>query len=331
MDAVVNPSVAIIILNWNGWLDTIECLESLEEMHYDNYNIILIDNGSSDSSIQQLEAHLRIKSDSIQNNSFSDEYVDIYGRSMGGTIIFIKNRANYGFARGNNIGIKYAIHELNSKYILLLNNDTIVYSEFLSELIGEAEKDSRIGICGAKLLNAFNKSIIDSTGHIIRWGAVIDRGHGEVDIGQYDDKPEVIGAMAACCLYRKEMIDEIGYLDESFNTMYEDAEFSWRAYKFGWKGRFVPTAIVYHKRGKSVRSDYSVLNRMILLSMRNSAVTAGRYGSKNQMALFSILLLRDAILLIISRILGRNKISIRAIISLLISSYNILLIKLIGL
>lgn len=329
MNDLVNVDIAIIIINWNGWSDTIECLDSLYAIDYIKSNIILIDNGSDDNSVEQLEGYLTNKSNSVLKQVSSNELVDIYETAVGAKIIFMKTGINHGFARGNNIGIKYANRALNPKYILLLNNDTIADKGFLSKLVIEAEKDPRIGICSAKLLNAANTSIIDSTGHIIRLGAVVDRGHGELDRGQYDNKPDIMGAMAACCLYRKDMLEEIGLFDESFDTTYEDAELSWRAYKSGWKARFVPDAVVFHKRGKSIQRDYSIFNRLILVSMRNSVITVERYGNKNQIALFSILLLGSAIYLTICRVFGRNKISIPALIDLLIGSYNILFLKLI--
>lgn len=337
MNTLTNPKVAIIIINWNGWADTIECLDSLYTLDdiksdiADNIktDIILIDNGSDDNSNEQLEDYLTNKSNSVQKQVFNNEKVDIYETAIGAKIILIKTVMNYGFARGNNIGIEYASRTLNPKYILLLNNDTIVNKGFLSKLVIEAEKDQRIGICSAKLLNATNTSIIDSTGHIIRWGTVVDRGHGELDRGQYDNKPEIVGAMAACCLYRKDMLDNIGAFDESFYTTYEDAELSWRAYVSGWKGRFVPSAIVYHKRGKSIRRDYSILNRLILHSLQNSVVTVERYGNRTELTLFTTLLMRSAILIILGRMLGRNRVSFLALIYLLINSYFSLLIKLI--
>jgi GT2 family glycosyltransferase len=329
VSTLANPDVAIIILNWNGWSDTIECLDSLDKINYTQLNIILIDNGSDDNSIEQLENYLKNKSNYIHQRFSNNEQGDIYRTAIGTKIVFIKNDINHGFARGNNIGMEYASRVLNPKYIILLNNDTIVSERFLSELIAEAEKDPRTGICGAKLLSATDTSVIDSTGHIIRWGAVVDRGNGEIDKGQYDNKLEIVGAMAACCLYRKDMLDDIGLFDESFHTAYEDAELSWRAFKSGWKGRFVPTAIVYHKRGKSIRRNYDVFNRMILLGLRNSVTTVERYGSRYQLILFAIMLLRSAILLILGRMLGRNRISIQALMDLLINSYISLLVTLI--
>ncbi|MCE5214153.1 MAG: glycosyltransferase, partial [Methanobacterium sp.] len=102
------PKVTIVIVNWNGWEDTIECLKSLYHVNYTNFNIIIVDNHSQDDSVKKIK-------DYIENKK----------------LILIVNDENYGFAEGNNIGIRYAQKNFNPDYILLLNNDTIVDKEFL--------------------------------------------------------------------------------------------------------------------------------------------------------------------------------------------------------
>jgi GT2 family glycosyltransferase len=221
----MNPKVSIIILNWNGWEDTIECLESLYQITYPNYEVIVVDNGSEDESIAKLEIYCEgeIKVESEK---------EIRDLPSNRKLIIIKNEKNYGFAEGNNIGMRYALKalNLNPDYILLLNNDTVVDKEFLRELAKAGMSYGRIGICGAKLLKMHNPKIIDSTGHILRMGRVVDRGTRKIDKGQYDNKTDVIGAMAAACLYKREMLEDIGLFDRSFFTVYEDAELSWRAF-----------------------------------------------------------------------------------------------------
>ena len=122
--------------------------------------------------------------------------------------------------------MEYALNKDNPDYILLLNNDTIVTSDFLSEMVKVGESDEKTGMVGCKLLNAFNPAVIDSTGHVIKWGRIVDRGHGEVDKGQYDDQLEVMGVMAAAALYKKEMLWETGLLDTNYVTLGEDADLS---------------------------------------------------------------------------------------------------------
>ena len=252
----MNGKVAIIILNWNGWKDTIECLESLYQITYPDYDVIIVDNGSEDESIEKIKEYCggKIKVESTFFEYDPDnkpikivEYTREEAEAGGGKekeirdwpsnrkLIIIKNEKNYGFAEGNNIGMRYALKalNLNPDYIWLLNNDTVADKEFLGELVKAGMSYGRIGICRAKLLKMHNPKIIDSTGHILRMGRVVDRGTRKIDKGQYDNKTDVIGAMAAACLYKREMLEDIGLFDRSFFTVYEDAELSWRAFRNG--------------------------------------------------------------------------------------------------
>ncbi len=217
------PKVSIIILNWNGLEDTINCLESLKKITYKNYEIIVVDNGSEGNDADVLEERYK------------------------GHTRLIRNKENLGFGEGNNVALRRVIKEGKSNYILLLNNDTLVTEKFLEELVKVAESSERIGICGAKLLKMDNPKIIDSAGHVLEGMGIVDRGDGELDKGQYDCKIDVMGASAAAALYRRKIFEDIGLFKEEF-AGYDDAEFSWRAWKKNWKSIFVPSAIVYHRR-----------------------------------------------------------------------------------
>ena len=156
-----NPKVSIIILNWNGWKDTLECLESLYQINYPNYDVIVIDNGSEDESIKKIREYckgkIETKSDFFEYSEdnkpikifeFKEEELEtkktinneFSSLSPNKRLILIKNHKNYGFAEGSNIGIRFALKSFNSDYILLLNNDTVVDKTFLTELV----------ICGIK-------------------------------------------------------------------------------------------------------------------------------------------------------------------------------------
>ena len=168
----MDPSVAIIILNWNGWENTVECLESLYKIDYPNYYIILVDNASNDDSIQKIREYCTGKIRPISNYV---EYTDhdkpititeiehnklmqfelnekLFNSSIHEkNLIFIKNDRNYGFAEGNNIAIRFSMEKLNPDYVLLLNNDTVVDKKFLYELIQVAIKNDKIGFVGPKI------------------------------------------------------------------------------------------------------------------------------------------------------------------------------------
>ena len=141
----MNPTVAIITLNWNGWADTVECLESVYQINYPNYHVVVVDNHSSDNSVRKIKdyasGNLEVKSNffkydptnkPIEIVQYSRENWEIKKNSnTNKQLILIKNEINYGFAEGNNIGIEYALSNLNLDYIMLLNNDTVVDKKFL--------------------------------------------------------------------------------------------------------------------------------------------------------------------------------------------------------
>lgn len=226
------PIVTIIILNWNGRIDTIACVESLRKIDYDHHNIIVVDNGSTDGLTDYLEIN----------------YPEI---------IIIKNNKNLGFTGGNNVAVRKAI-ENKSDYILLLNNDTIVEANFLTELIKVANKDDGIGIVQSKLLY-YNDKTINSTGLLCDYfGFTWLRGRFEKDNGQYDKFTEskFFYASGACVLINKNLCSDLysiynGIFDDVLFAYYEDTDLSWNARLFGYKIVFCPDSICNHKEGQS--------------------------------------------------------------------------------
>ena len=169
----MNPLVSVIILNWNGWEDTVECLESLYQINYPNYDVVLVDNDSSDDSIERIRDYCEAKIKPESNfytyqsgnkpikifqytkeetelepeNEKLEGYSDIPSKDR---LFLIENDKNYGFAEGNNIGIRYALKTLHPDYVLLLNNDTVVEPNFLSELLKTGESNDKIAVVGPK-------------------------------------------------------------------------------------------------------------------------------------------------------------------------------------
>jgi len=264
------PRIAVVIINWNNYPDTKECLLSLRKNDYSDYKAIVVDNGSTDGSARRLKG----------------EFPECY---------FIFNKENEGFVKGSNIGFQYAM-ENDFDYVLTLNNDTSMEPNFLSELVDEAEKEFSIGIYSPKILDYYSRNIIDSTGHTFRFGVLVDRGHGKIDRGQYDNKTKIIGACAACALYRLKMLNEIGIFEEDYIMQYEDAELSWRAYSKGWRAKFVPQSIVYHKRGATKQRDREIFyHSEVLLNIQNVVRTVKKYASNIQKFFFILKLLKTII------------------------------------
>jgi len=225
-----DPLVSVIILNWNGKQYLKECLLSLKKQTYKNFEVILVDNGSTDGSV-----------DYIRDN-------------FGDFIKLIENKANLGFAEGNNIGIKNS----SGKYILLLNNDTKADPLWVEELVKVAESDDKIGMCASKILSLDDPKIIDNVGHLIyKDGLNRGRGRFEYDQGQYDNIEEVFLPSGCAALYRKKMLDEIGEFDKDFFAYSDDTDIGIRGRLAGWKCMYVPGAVIYHKYSGST-SPYAL-------------------------------------------------------------------------
>lgn len=224
----MTPLAYIIILNWNGWQDTIECVESCHKLTYPNFCIVMVDNGSTDGS------------EVILRERFSD-------------VVIIQTGANLGFAGGNNIGIRHAL-EQGADYVWLLNNDTTVEPDSLNALVAAAGCNEHIGMVGSKIVYFENPSQL--------WyaGAVFDqarpylpshRGLREQDCGQYDNTGET-GYVTGCSLLaRRTMIDQIGLLDEGLFLYFEDVDWNARARQAGWLLAYAPASVVRHKESIS--------------------------------------------------------------------------------
>jgi GT2 family glycosyltransferase len=222
------PLVYIIILNWNGLHDTIECLDSAMKLNYPHFASVVVDNGSTDGSADII----------------SSKYPKV---------TVIKNSENLGYAKGNNVGIRYAL-ENNADYVWILNNDTVAKQNSLLNMVTEAERDPMNGILGSKIycLGAANK--IWFAGATIDWSRGISNhiGFNETDLGQYDYVKEIDRVAGCSMLVSKEVCNSVGLLDENFFLYVEEVDWCVRARKAGFKCVFVPSSIVYHKALASV-------------------------------------------------------------------------------
>lgn len=208
--------ISVVIVNYNGKEFLERCLSSLKNQTIPGYEVIVVDNASSDGSIGFITEH-------FQNCRL------------------IKNATNLGFAGGANAGIRAA----SGEYIMTLNNDTWTEPDCLEQLLSVMESDESVGMCAAKML--FPDGRINSTGICIsRSMSPWDRGMHEIDVGQYDRVGEVFGPCAGAALYRRSMLDEIGLFDEDFFLYIEDVDLAFRAQLAGWKCIYTHHAVVYH-------------------------------------------------------------------------------------
>lgn len=229
--------IPIIILNWNNINDTLECLETVLQMSYNNYIVYLVDNNSRDGSratlVENYSNHPKIK------------------------LIF--NEENLGFTKGNNVIIRQILFQpIVPKYIVLLNNDTAVTPDWLNNLLSSAATN-KADMVSSKMIDYYEREKMDNAGHLmLNTGEVLPIGHGH-PISEYMEGFENMGACAGAALYATKMLQDIGIFDEHFTTGYEDAELGVRAVVSGYKCWYEPSAIVYHKMGQSVKKifDYS--------------------------------------------------------------------------
>lgn len=269
-----SPKVAIIILNWNGWLDTIECLETLFQISYNNYYVVLIDNNSKDDSINKIKefcnGDLKYNSEFISVSNKNNKILisefnkkEILNSNLKieniwnspSNLILIKNDKNYGFAEGNNIGIQFVLKNLNPEYILLLNNDTIVEKDFLNKLVDSAESNDKIGVIGPKIyyynFNA-RKDVINFLGGKINWykyPGYHQIGDKTLDNEVSSDIKECDWITGAALMFKTDL--PIKYLDKQYFFGCEDVDFCLKLKDFSYKVYVNPHSCIWHKIGKS--------------------------------------------------------------------------------
>jgi GT2 family glycosyltransferase len=246
------PKVVIVVLNWNGKRVTAKCFESLKAIDYSNYEILLVDNGSTDGSQQ-------------------------YFRAQYPEIVLLENEVNLGFAEGNNVGIRHAMNG-RADYVLLLNNDTLVHAKFLSELVHVAERDSSIGFVGPKIYyrdwHGQRDVIAFAGGCVNLWiGKARNIGEGEKERGQYEEIKEVSYLQGSCLLVKREVVQRVGLLDSTLFAYWEETDWCMRGRHAGYASVFVPSAKIWHEVAAStggVRSRY-YLTRNLFWFMKKRA------------------------------------------------------------
>ena len=218
MSDAPSPLVSVIVLNWNGRQFLADCLGSLAEQTYRPFEVILVDNGSIDGSAA-------------------------YVRETFPWVTLVELPDNSGFAAGNGHGLRAS----RGEFIVTLNNDTRVVPTFLAELVKPMLEDDRIGMVAAKMHNYYDAGRIDALGVVPAIsGLGLSIGHGEVDTGQHDQLTEVFGPCGGAALYRRTMLDAVGFFDPDFFAYYEDLDLAWRGRLVGWRAVPAPRALVYH-------------------------------------------------------------------------------------
>ena len=231
--------VTIVIPNYNGKHFMEPCLSSLSEQTYKNFHILVVDNASSDGSIEYME----------------ENYPDIE---------LIKLQKNFGFSKAVNIGIQHS----RTPYVILLNNDTTVDTRYVEEMVKAIEKSPKIFSVSSKMIQMYHPELIDSAGDLYTlsgWG--VCRGCGR-PVSNYTKYDEIFTACAGAAIYRRSVFDEIGYFDENHFAYLEDIDIGYRARIYGYYNMYCPTALVYHVGSGTSGSKYNSFK--VKLAARNN-------------------------------------------------------------
>jgi len=256
----LEPLVYIILVNYKGYADTIDCVNSLLKIEYANYKIVIVENASSDSDL--------FRKDQFLNDN----------------TIILYSEENKGFSDGNNIGIEYA-KQFNPDYFLLLNNDTIVEPLFLNELVKTAKKNKRTGIVTGKIYYYENRKKL--------WfsGGQYNRSNGKTSQVLFDNsvEEEMIITFASGCLMlvSRECIQKVGLLDDNYFMYSEDADYCCRVCDAGMNIIWTPRCIIYHKVSASVGNN-SLFQQYYIT--RNNFIMTRKFGDKKVKAYFVRLL-----------------------------------------
>lgn len=248
------PLVYIILVNYNGYKDTLECVKSLRKVTYENYKVVIVDNASKDASVKILKKELM-------------------------DCCVLESKENLGFAGGNNLGIKYAL-DSGADYVLLLNNDTLVEENFLTSMMVSFKEDKKIGVVGCKIMYHPESNIIWYGGGYIDWFKFLGMHYGirEIDKGQYDKEKKVDFVTGCCMLIKKEVLEKVGLLPEDYFMYLEDLDFCVKVKNYGYKIWYSPKAVIYHKVGFSSGGEDSAFT--IEWITRNRLLFMNRYKNK---------------------------------------------------
>jgi GT2 family glycosyltransferase len=229
------PSVDVVIVNWNGLKYLAPCLEALARQTFADFQVWLVDNGSTDGSVEFLR----------------DRYPNVH---------LICNPDNRGFAEANNQGIRAG----HAEYVATLNNDTVADAGWLEALVRVLDENPGVGTAASVMLFADRPEVINSAGIAVdRAGIAWDLQGGQPVSAIQKHPTPVFGACAGAALYRRAMLDEIGLFDEDFFAYLEDVDLAWRAQWAGWQALCVPQARVLHHHSATGGEGSPFKNRLL--------------------------------------------------------------------
>jgi GT2 family glycosyltransferase len=304
--------VYIVILNWNGWRDTIECLESVLRLDYPDYKVIVCDNASSDDSLERIRSWARGETPAESRNPVLASLVTppvpkpqpLLEISPGATVqnndarlVLIQTGANLGFAGGNNVGLRYALQQGDCDFVWLLNNDTVVHADALAQLVNRMQQRPDAGICGSTLLYYHDPSKVQAWGGSVynKWfarGGHIGKLANAAHLPEpHDVERKMAYVTGASMLVRKSFLEQAGLMDEQYFLYFEELDWAARA-KAQFRLAYCPHSIVYHKEGSSIGSHRKTVQQSAMaefyLTRNRILVTRKRYPYALVTVLFAV-------------------------------------------
>ncbi len=221
------PLISIVILNHNGLGDLKECFDSLSNLTYKEIELIFVDNNSQDKSV-----------DFVKENFQCVKIIELF--------------KNYGFAQGNNFGAKAA----KGDYIVLLNNDTIVDKNWISEMVKIAQESKKVGIIGSKIYYYDDRKTLNFAGSSCdKYGRTTHTGQFQLDDPLLNIQRKIFYACGASLMISRELYQKINLFDPTYFIYYEDVDVCWRAWISGYDVIYAPNSFIYHKVGRAIKNN----------------------------------------------------------------------------
>lgn len=319
MQSKTVPKISIIVLNYNSWRDTIPCLESVFNIDHQDFHVILVDNGSTDNSLAYLkkwatgevkynndfpdhpyfkelhtvkkplvfteyERREFLKKSSRVENLYEEKF--IVKTTMLETevtqLVIIDTKENLGFAGGNNVGIRFALHYFYQDYIMILNNDTVVQANLVSKLVDVFTLQKGAGICGPVEYSYQEPYSIQSAGGRFN----VYTGRNKIFKNSLQQIQAVDWIVGSCMLIRKDLFYEVGYFDERFFLYVEEADYAFRVNKRGYRIFVTPETCIWHKGGTKGGRTFDEV--YYFYAMRNRVLFALKHLKFYQVAIFIV-------------------------------------------
>lgn len=235
--------VAIIIVNWNGVNLLKECLTSIDKQSYSDFKVIIVDNGSTDSSCDYIQSH-------------HPHYT------------ILRQSTNMGFAEGNNIGIRLALTDPSIQYIVLINNDTVTDENWLQELMSATHLYKNAMSFAPRIMKYYSRDEIDSAGLLLHSSGRVTNNLNGLPGSSGPIAKQVFGPTGACVMFRREFFEIVGLFDNRLFAYYEDVDLAWRGVQHNLICMYIPSSIIKHKIGSTSKKK----KRFQTLSYRNRLI-----------------------------------------------------------